>query len=77
MTPNPDAIRAFKSERAFEAWLKTNHARKSEVFIRIYKKVSNVATVTYAQALDVALCWGWIDGIRKSYDELSFLQQAA
>lgn len=70
-----EAIVAFKSEKAFESWMKANHARKSEVYIRIYKKNTDVPTVTYAQALDVALCWGWIDGIRKSYDDASFLQR--
>ena len=42
---------------------------------RIFKKDSGVATVTAAQALDVALCWGWIDAIRKRFDERSFLQR--
>ena len=73
--PDPKAIRAFKSESAFETWMKANSERKSELFIRIFKKDTGVATVTYAQALDVALCWGWIDGIRKSYDDVSFLQR--
>jgi uncharacterized protein YdeI (YjbR/CyaY-like superfamily) len=45
------------------------------VWLRIYKKDSGVPTVTPAQALDVALCWGWIDGIRKAYDDRSFLQR--
>jgi uncharacterized protein YdeI (YjbR/CyaY-like superfamily) len=45
------------------------------VWLRIYKKDSGVPTVTHAQALDVALCWGWIDGIRKAFDAHSFLQR--
>ena len=75
MSLPPESIRAFKDDVAFEAWLRIHHARESEVYLRIYKKNSGVATVTYAQALDVALCWGWIDGIKKSYDEQSFLQR--
>lgn len=75
VVPDPKSIRAFTDEAAFERWLAENHDRKSELFLRIYKKDSGVATVTYAQALDVALCWGWIDGLKKSYDELSFLQR--
>jgi uncharacterized protein YdeI (YjbR/CyaY-like superfamily) len=75
VTPRPESIRAFKNEAGFEAWLAANHARKTEVFLRIYKKDSGRASVTYAEALDVALCWGWIDGIRKAYDETSFLQR--
>ena len=75
VTPRAHAVRAFKSEAAFETWLKANHGRHSELFLRIYKQDTGIATVTYAQALDVALCWGWIDGIRKAYDAQSFLQR--
>jgi uncharacterized protein YdeI (YjbR/CyaY-like superfamily) len=73
--PNPKKIRSFRTEAAFEKWLRSNHARETEVWLRIYKKDSGVPTVTIAQALDVALCWGWIDGIRKSFDDESFLQR--
>jgi uncharacterized protein YdeI (YjbR/CyaY-like superfamily) len=75
VVPDPRKIKAFRSEAAFEAWLSANHDREVELWLRIYKKDSGRATVTYAQALDVALCWGWIDGIRKSFDEQSFLQR--
>ena len=75
LTPLAQSIRSFKSESAFEAWLMANHAKESEVFLRIYKKDSCVPTVTHLQALDVALCYGWIDGIRKPYDDRSFLQR--
>src|SRR5471032_2246119 len=73
--PNPKKIRAFRSEAAFDAWLRTHHARETEIWLRIYKKGAGTPTVTSAQALDVALCWGWIDGIRKSFDQQSFLQR--
>jgi uncharacterized protein YdeI (YjbR/CyaY-like superfamily) len=46
-----------------------------EVWIKVHKRSSGLASVTTAQALDVALCWGWIDGIRKAFDERSFLQR--
>ncbi len=75
IVPDPARIRSFSSEAAFEKWLRTNHAREPEIWLRIYKKATGTPTVTHAQALDVALCWGWIDGIRKSYDEVSFLQR--
>lgn len=75
IVPNPDAIKAFKTAAAFERWLKANHARAPEIWLRIFKKASGVATVTAPEALDVVLCWGWIDGIRKSFDEVSFLQR--
>jgi uncharacterized protein YdeI (YjbR/CyaY-like superfamily) len=68
-------IKSFRTESAFAAWMEANHARETEVWVKIHKKASGLPTVTSAQALDVALCWGWIDGIRKSFDEQSFLQR--
>ncbi|HUF31004.1 MAG TPA: YdeI/OmpD-associated family protein [Gemmatimonadaceae bacterium] len=73
--PDPRKIRSFRTEAAFEKWLARNHDRETELWLKIHKKDSGLATVTYAQALDVALCWGWIDGIRKAFDEASFLQR--
>jgi uncharacterized protein YdeI (YjbR/CyaY-like superfamily) len=73
--PNPKHIKSFRSEAAFEKWLATHHASEQEIWVKIHKKSSGLPTVTHAQALDVALCYGWIDGIRKSFDEESFLQR--
>jgi uncharacterized protein YdeI (YjbR/CyaY-like superfamily) len=73
--PNPKKIKAFRTPAAFEAWLRSNHDRETEIWVKIHKKDAGLPTVTYAQALDVVLCWGWIDGIRKSLDERSFLQR--
>ncbi len=75
VVPDPKRIRAFNDEAAFERWLRANHDREPEVWLKIFKKDSGVATVTYAQALDVALCWGWIDGLKKSFDAKAFLQR--
>ena len=75
MTPDPDKIKTFRTEAAFESWLRRNHARETEVWLRIYKKDSGIPSITPAQALDVVLCWGWIDAIRKSFDDESFLQR--
>ena len=75
VVPDPKKIKVFRSDAAFEAWLRTNHARETEVWLRIYKKRAAKPTVTIAQALDIALCWGWIDGIRKAFDDESFLQR--
>src|SRR5882757_7208668 len=75
MTPNPKKIKSFKTEAAFESWLSANHARETEIWLKVHKKDSGLASVTCPQALDVALCWGWIDGIRKAFDERSFLQR--
>ena len=73
--PNPKRIKSFRDEAAFEGWLSTHHDREPELWLKVYKKDSGVPTVTCAQALDVALCWGWIDGLRKSLDGQAFLQR--
>lgn len=75
MDPDPRRIRTFKSEAAFEKWLAAHHDTETEVWIKIAKKGSGLPSVTAAEALDVCLCWGWIDGIRKGWDEKSFLQR--
>src|SRR4030095_2839177 len=56
--PNPRKIKAFRSATKFETWLAENHDRETELWLKIHKKTSGRATVTYAQALDMALCWG-------------------
>ena len=66
---------SFPTAAAFEKWLFANHGRETEIWLKIHKKNSGLATVTAPEALDVALCWGWIDGIRKGFDEHSFLQR--
>ena len=75
VVPDPRKIKSFRTEAAFAAWMKANHARETELWIKVHKKASGLRSVTVAQALDIALCWGWIDGIRKSFDEQSFLQR--
>jgi uncharacterized protein YdeI (YjbR/CyaY-like superfamily) len=73
--PNPKKIKSFRTEAAFATWLRANHARETELWLKVHKKDSGLPSVTCAQALDVVLCWGWIDGIRKAFDERSFLQR--
>ncbi len=73
--PDKNKIRSFRTEAAFERWLAANHARETEIWLRLYKKGSGVPTVSNSEAIDVALCWGWIDGIRKAFDDSSFLQR--
>ena len=75
VTPNPDRIRTFEDQAAFETWLGKHHGSEPEIWIKIHKKASGLPTITYKEALDVALCWGWIDAISKSFDDLSFLQR--
>ena len=75
MVPDPARVRPFATEADFERWLRAHHDKATEIWIKVFKKDSGVATVTTAQALDVALCWGWIDGLRKSLDAQAFLQR--
>ena len=75
VVPDPARIRSFPTQAAFAAWMKRHHASEPEIWLKIHKKASGLPTVTHAEALDVALCWGWIDGIRKSFDAQSFLQR--
>jgi uncharacterized protein YdeI (YjbR/CyaY-like superfamily) len=73
--PDPKKIKSFRAASAFEKWLAANHGSETEIWLKVHKKDSGLATVTAQEALDVALCWGWIDGIRKGFDERSFLQR--
>jgi uncharacterized protein YdeI (YjbR/CyaY-like superfamily) len=75
VVPDPKRIRAFASSQALEKWLRANHDRQPELWLKIHKKDSGLPSVTAAEALDVMLCWGWIDGLRKGFDERSFLQR--
>ena len=65
----------FPSQDDWRAWLDEHHADSPGVWLKIAKKASGVATVTHAEALDVALCYGWIDGQRNSFDDTWFLQR--
>ena len=73
--PDPRRIKSFRTAAAFSTWLSTNHDRQPEIWLKIHKKDSGLPSVTAAEALDAALCWGWIDSTRKSFDERSFLQR--
>jgi uncharacterized protein YdeI (YjbR/CyaY-like superfamily) len=68
-------ITAFKTAKEWRQWLDKHHADTDGLWLRMYKKASGVESINYAEALDDALCYGWIDGQKKSYDELSFLQK--
>jgi uncharacterized protein YdeI (YjbR/CyaY-like superfamily) len=71
----PTRIRSFRTAAALEAWMRANHARATELWVKMHKKGSGLPSVTAAEALDVMLCWGWIDAIRKGLDDKSFLQR--
>jgi uncharacterized protein YdeI (YjbR/CyaY-like superfamily) len=68
-------MKRFKAPAAWETWLKSHHATSAGIWMQIAKKDSGIASVNYQEALDVALCYGWIDGQRRSYDERSFVQR--
>jgi len=65
----------FATATAFRRWLTRHHASHPGLWVQIAKKASGIPSVTYAEALDEALCLGWIDGQKKSCDETSFLQK--
>lgn len=74
---NPPELSAtlFKSARAFETWLKKHHATSDGLWLKIAKRGANEPGVTYAEAVEIALCWGWIDGQKKGLDDQHFLQR--
>ncbi|TDX83839.1 uncharacterized protein YdeI (YjbR/CyaY-like superfamily) [Neorhizobium sp. R1-B] len=75
VTVDPEKIREFPDANAFYNWLGVNHDNATEIWIRIFKVNSGIPSITPKEAIDVVLCWGWIDGIRKGLDEKSFLQR--
>lgn len=75
VTVDPDKVREFPTEASFYKWLGKHHDKESEVWIRIHKVGSSLKSITPKEAIDVILCWGWIDGIRKGLDDKSFLQR--
>ncbi len=72
---DPAKIREFKTQDAFYRWLSKHHDQEREVWIKIHKIGSGLKSITPKEAIDACLCWGWIDGLRKGYDDKSFLQR--
>jgi len=68
-------ILSFENPEAFAAWLSEHHAGSPGLWLKLAKKGSGIASVNYAEALDVALCYGWIDGQKGSFDESWWLQK--
>ncbi len=65
----------FPTPRAFADWLERNYPTSRGGWLKLAKKASGIASITYAQALEVALCWGWIDGQSRRVDETWYLQK--
>ena len=72
---DPANVREFKDAARFYRWLARQHDKEDEVWIKIHKASSGLKSITPKEAIDVVLCWGWIDGTRKGFDEKSFLQR--
>jgi uncharacterized protein YdeI (YjbR/CyaY-like superfamily) len=70
-----DVMQIFRSSADFRQWLAQNHAGSSGIWLRFFKKSSNEKSLSYAEALDQALCYGWIDGQKKPLDAQSWLQR--
>jgi uncharacterized protein YdeI (YjbR/CyaY-like superfamily) len=72
---DPRNVREFADADGFYSWLGLHHATADEVWIKVHKVGSGLPSITPKQAIDVVLCWGWIDAIRKGFDDNSFLQR--
>ena len=77
MHPEPDSLitMIFATPKDLGQWLKDNHASESELWVKIYKKNTGIQSVTWNDVVIEALCWGWIDGIKKSIDDQAYLQR--
>jgi uncharacterized protein YdeI (YjbR/CyaY-like superfamily) len=75
VTVDPEKVHEFADEPSFHDWLARNHDKEDEVWVKIHKVRSGLASITPKQAIDVALCWGWIDAVRKGLDDKSYLQR--
>ena len=72
---DPPKVREFSDVEGFYLWLSKHHATEQELWIKIHKVKSGLPSINAKQAIDVGLCWGWIDAVRKGFDEKSFLQR--
>jgi uncharacterized protein YdeI (YjbR/CyaY-like superfamily) len=72
---DPGKIREFKDAGSFYKWLSGRHNKEDEIWIKIHKVDSGLKSITPKEAIDVVLCWGWIDAIRKGFDNKSYLQR--
>ncbi|MDH5369964.1 MAG: YdeI/OmpD-associated family protein [Gammaproteobacteria bacterium] len=75
--PKPDATKTmtFTSPKELSKWLQANHASESELLIKMFKKGSGIPSVNWNEVVIESLCWGWIDGVKKSLDDQAFLQR--
>lgn len=74
-SPNPLKIMTFETPNDLDEWLKLNHAAESELWVKIFKKNSGIQSVSWNDVVVEVLCWGWIDGVKKTFDDESYLQR--
>ncbi len=72
---DPAKVQEFADAARFYAWLGQHHGTEDEVWIKVHKVGSGLKSITPKEAIEVVLCWGWIDGVRKGFDDKSFLQR--
>lgn len=73
--PNPQKIKSFTTPNDLHQWLEQNHASESELWVKIFKKASGIQSVSWDDVVIEVLCWGWIDGVKKSIDSQAYLQR--
>jgi len=73
--PEPSRILTFATPKELGEWLKVNHATESNLWVKIFKKNTGVQSITWNELVIEVLCWGWIDGVKKSMDDQAYLQR--
>jgi uncharacterized protein YdeI (YjbR/CyaY-like superfamily) len=75
--PEPDPLRimTFVTPKDLSEWLKVNHATESQLWVKIFKKNTGIESITWNELVIEVLCWGWIDGVKKSIDDQAYLQR--
>lgn len=74
ISPQPEIL-PFSTQKKWRTWLSKNYERNEGIWLQLYKKDSGVKSINHDEALEEALCFGWIDGMAKGYDETSYLQK--
>jgi len=75
MNENTDTFGVFADQQQFLDWLQINHASETEIWLKIFKKASGIPSINWDEAVVAAIAWGWIDGLKRSHDDLAYLQR--
>ena len=73
--PDPSRMKSFASPAELSEWLRAKHASADELWVKIFKKGSGIPSITWDELVIEVLCWGWIDGLKKSLDKQAYLQR--